>query len=371
MSRRSRVLIVDDHPVNIRVIREILGDEYELHEASSGDEALEIAGACHPDLIILDIMMPGISGIEVCQRVRENPVLRHTKILVVSAKALVADRIAAYDHGADDYLTKPFDKQELRSKVRVFLRLKFAEEVSQMKSDVLKLLGHELKTPLNGVIMALELLESNEDVARDERRELTRMASSSVQELNSLCTKILELTQLKSVTWIPTLSDFSLYEIVRSATDDVGSAAATRGVPISLECERDSTIRADSTALHGVLKAILDNALEASEAKAMVSILVSSDQEGASVCVIDRGHGMGRDTLERAFDEFGTVDVSHHSKGHGLSLAISRLILREHGGSLSIDSCAGGGTKVVLRIPTVHSALADSSSPPKVVASPL
>ncbi|MEE8113892.1 MAG: response regulator [Nitrososphaerales archaeon] len=134
MQRQSRILLVDDNPTNLAILEEMLGDEYRWEAATSGEEALEIAPDFQPDLILLDVMMPGINGYETCRRIRANPALRNVKIVMVSAKALVSERLEGYDAGADDYLTKPFDEEELLAKVRVYLSRE------QMKREIMEML---------------------------------------------------------------------------------------------------------------------------------------------------------------------------------------------------------------------------------------
>jgi CheY-like chemotaxis protein len=137
MQRQDRILIVDNNPVNVAILEEMLGEGCHLATAASGEEALALTSDFRPDLILLDIMMPGIDGYETCRRIRATPALRHTKIIMVSAKALVAERLQEYEAGADDYVTKPFEEEELLAKVRVYLRLKSIEEVDQLKYDIL------------------------------------------------------------------------------------------------------------------------------------------------------------------------------------------------------------------------------------------
>jgi diguanylate cyclase (GGDEF)-like protein len=131
MSTPPRILIVDDNETNLDILEELLGDDYELSRATSGEECLEVADKCLPDLVLLDIMMPGIDGYETCRRLRATRNLEHTKVIMLSAKTRLDERLAGYEAGGDDYLPKPFDSDELLSKVRVFLRLKTAEESTQ------------------------------------------------------------------------------------------------------------------------------------------------------------------------------------------------------------------------------------------------
>ena len=136
MTARYKILAVDDDQANLNIISEILSDDYELQTADCGESALEVARNYIPDLILLDIMMPGIDGYEVCRKLRSEPDLSKTKILFLSAKELLEDRLQGYDVGGDDYITKPFDEEELVAKIKVFLRLKYEEEIKTLNKIV-------------------------------------------------------------------------------------------------------------------------------------------------------------------------------------------------------------------------------------------
>ena len=124
MQEKSKILAVDDNSINLAVIEELLGSQYNLMTVSTGIDALKMAQEFRPDLIILDIMLPGMNGYEVCQQIRNSSLLMHTKIIIVSAKAMTSERLKGYQVGADDYLTKPFDGEELLAKVCALLHPK-------------------------------------------------------------------------------------------------------------------------------------------------------------------------------------------------------------------------------------------------------
>ncbi|MBL8014251.1 MAG: response regulator, partial [Candidatus Omnitrophica bacterium] len=125
MTLKDKVLAVDDDPTNLKIYEEVLKDQCHLKVASTGEEALQQIPRFKPDIVLLDIMMPGIDGYETCQKIKNDPDLKFTKILMVSAKAMTNDRLAGYGTGADDYITKPFNDDELLAKVKVYLKLKF------------------------------------------------------------------------------------------------------------------------------------------------------------------------------------------------------------------------------------------------------
>ncbi len=122
MAKKTKILIVDDDPMNLKFLKEILSDEYNIKAALSGEEALEIIFDFMPEILSLDIMMPGVDGYEVCKKIRANEKLANIKILLVSAKAMLNEKLMGYEVGADDYITKPFEHEELLAKIKIFIR---------------------------------------------------------------------------------------------------------------------------------------------------------------------------------------------------------------------------------------------------------
>ena len=118
MQVKNKVLAVDDCQLNLDIIKEVLADEYDIRTATSGAQALDVAFDFRPDIVLLDIMMPGMDGYQVCQQIRANPALKHTRIIMVSAKAMSSERIEGYQAGTNVYIAKPFDEDELLKKIR-------------------------------------------------------------------------------------------------------------------------------------------------------------------------------------------------------------------------------------------------------------
>ncbi len=193
MQTKFKVLVVDDDPLNLGILEEVIGDQYEMVSAESGEAALDILPRFCPDLILLDIMMPGIDGYEVCHRIRQNARYKFTKIILVSGKSLVAERLKGYEAGADDYVTKPFIAEELEAKIRVFLRLKHTEEMDKIKTELLMLFSHETRTPLNGIISMSEFLQSDSSISEKIRSNIKVITDSGyrlldfVEKASTLC----------------------------------------------------------------------------------------------------------------------------------------------------------------------------------------
>ena len=138
--------------------------QYECRGAISGEEALAILKSYFPEIILLDVMMPGIDGYEVCRRIRSQNEHKFAKIIMISGMSMIDDRLKGYDAGADDYLTKPYVEDELLAKLKVYSKLNRMEEVDNLKTTAMNILNHETKTPLNGIILGSELLSEMEDL---------------------------------------------------------------------------------------------------------------------------------------------------------------------------------------------------------------
>jgi len=344
-------LAVDDNVIDITTIEKLLGEHYDLRTSTTGEEALTIAADFRPDIILLDNMMPGLDGGQVCRQIRADSGLRHTKIIMVSGKSRISERIAAYQAGADDYITKPYNEGELLAKIRVYLRLKSVEEVDQFKTNVLALLSHEARTPLNSLIAPAEMLMSEEEVDDEERKLLIEMVYSAAGRLHRFFEKVMLLSSLKSgkCQFYPEPSD--VCEIVHEAVCDLATQAAERKVKLEEVFKAGRAVYLDRQQIKRAVTAILDNAIRFSPSGRSVDVCVSVEDQYICVSVTDRGEGIEPDYLPYVFDELSYPDIDHHSQGQGLSLAIARQIVLQHNGSISAESTQGSGATFTFRLP--------------------
>jgi two-component system, sensor histidine kinase and response regulator len=287
--------------------------------------------------------MPGMGGFEACECLRRDSVLSHAKVILLSAKTEVANRLKGYEVGADDFISKPFNHEELLAKIAVFLRLKNAEELDALKSDVLMLINHETRTPLNGILGALQLLADSESCAAASEQELIQYAVHSGQRLERLIRKGMLYAELRSgrVTFTP------LTICLRTMLEDVIGAqtpqAIARGVTVELRGATSASVTADASHLRFVCESLLENAIRFTEASVPVVVELAVRGEMIELSVIDGGAGVDASYLPHLFEGFVTTDIAHHSEGHGLSLAICKEILERQGGSITVESNAGEG----------------------------
>ncbi|MFN8549329.1 MAG: hybrid sensor histidine kinase/response regulator [Candidatus Eisenbacteria bacterium] len=349
--RATRILVVDDNPRNVAILKKILSKSHDVATAGSGEEALAVASGFVPDLILLDIMMPGIDGYETCRRLRARPDLKQTKIIMVSAKAMVSERLEGYEAGADDYVTKPFDEDELVAKIRVYLRLKSVEEVDRLKSELLALLNHETRTPLTFMIAPTEML-LNDPSTSPEQRELLQMVHDGAKRLHRLVERVSFLSSLKTGTCRFDLESCDLSALVEGVVTTMESTASTHLVRFERQIQSGVRLTADPAKLKMVLSGILENAVRFSPEGSAIEVTLSAQDEKAVLSVTDHGPGIEPDFLPRIFEEFAVSNLQNHSSGHGLSLASARLVILRHRGTLVARSEPGQGATFRIELPT-------------------
>lgn len=373
------ILIVDDEPSNFDVIAAQLSDcDYLMDYASSGQEALSSLDIYNPDLILLDVMMPGINGIEVCQQIKAMPKWQAVPIVMVTALSSKADLAKCLDAGADDFISKPVNSEELRARVKSMLRIKKQFDKIQSLSliqentiDTLKIslgalrgnlasnLSHELNTPLYGIIAPIELikdfLKDMEEIAPAlEMLDLVEQSACRIEMLTKRLLVYFELEAFVSKQYPvkPMRTKFSSTAIETTLRSQAQSSNRSNDLVFSLE---DAEILLSEQYLSTLLYELVDNALKFSSSG--TSITVSSQIEGdmLKLSVLDLGRGMTEEQIAKidAFIQFERE--TYEQQGTGLGLTISRKIAELTGGKFWITSVYQHETKVHLTLPLARS----------------
>ncbi len=346
-----KVLIVDDDPLNLGILEEIIGEQYEMASAESGEAALAILPRFCPDLILLDIMMPGIDGYEVCRRIRENSRYQFTKIILVSGKALVAERLKGYKAGADDYVTKPFVAEELEAKIRVFLRLKRTEELDLVKSELLMLFSHETRTPLNGIISMSEFLQSDLSLSEKTRNHI-KLINESGYRLLDFVEKASTLCNLKYNSKLSVQKESVAVHLKSALTVvEYNVKNQQKNISLDLAIKNNADLNCDWNLVVKAFHFVLENAVKFSPDNGVISIELDADHSCCRVRISDQGEGIPPEWINKIFDEFAIRDILHHNKGLGLSLAITRHVMELHGGEINVESELGRGATFTLTFP--------------------
>ena len=351
MKQKSKILLVDDNLTNINILEEILDEKYQTEHAITGEQALEKAKEFRPDVILLDIMMPGIDGYEVCKRIRQDSMLNRAKIIMVSAKALVSERLQGYSAGADDYVTKPFDESELLAKVNVYARLKYVEELEKIKSDLLDLFCLHQNNPLSSVITPLERLIENKKIEPTERDSIIEATYHSLISLQFILEKIFTISQMKSGKFSFAFAESDLCEVIRVAAREVQSKASAKEVAICQVLPNSAITTLDWDQMINVFITLLDNAIRYCPPKTNIMVTASKSAEGYCVKVANKGKVIDPDFLPRLYDEFTYMEVSSIAEWKGLSLPIAQSIVVAHNGKIEVESTKKSGTTFTVYLP--------------------
>ena len=356
MNQKHKILAVDDNEVNLSIMEEILSETYHLRTAANGEQALVMAHEFRPDVILLDIMMDGIDGYEVCRKLKNDPKMGNPKIIMVSAKAMVSERLKGYETGADDYITKPFEEYELIAKLKVYTRLKFIEEIDQLKDSILTLLSHETRTPMNQILGMAGILCEQNKMPDDERKGYAQVLLDSAQNLCTLIKKVNCLIDIKADRFTLSYKNCGLNQIIQNAAKNNQSSAGKKSINIILDINPDIELQCDCYEVEQVITAMINNAIRFSEPGQQIQISAGIEESDAFIKITDQGSGIPKEFLPHVFDEFTDSDSEHHSQGHGLSMAIAREIINMHGGSISVTSKPQKETTFTIHLPVQKNA---------------
>lgn len=345
-----KVLIVDDEPINVKLIKEILEyeEEFQSMAAVDGQSALAMLNEYHPDIIILDIMMPGIDGYEVCRQIKNDPRHKFAKILMVSGKAMVEERLQGYEAGADDYITKPFIDDELLAKLKVFSKLKQTEEIDELKTGILQLFSHETKTPLNGILLGSQLILDTVGLP-EKITEYAKLIKISGERIHDLVQKILLLSSLKHNRPL-NLGQQSISTYLQAVVNQKKHALENKCF-LNIDCPNDFTLEVDWKLFHKAISAVIHNGIKFSPQDGTVNVSAICNKSNVCFRVSDQGPGIDPMLTEKVFDEFYSQQIENHSEGTALSLAISKKIMGLHNGNLHVESKLGQGSTFVFTLP--------------------
>ena len=332
----GKILIVDDDPLNVDIIKEILGNRYYYKVAYSGGEALEIAEHFHADIILLDIMMPDIDGYEVCRKCRVNKKLSLTKIILISAKQMLVDRLEGYRAGADDYLTKPFEPEELLAKIKVFLRLKSIEEIERIKSDLISVFSHETRTPLHAILGFAQLLLDKEGLPEIEKEALLHIKKSG-EDMLELVDKTILLSNLRDGSQVLDTKKILLSRLLLMGIERVSSESKYNKVKVIVENESEIVVDADEKLILTAISCLLKNSFKYAEENSEIKISINDESnDGCNLIITTVGTALPEDKLPTLFSEFAVEDVSRHGRGTGLDLSIVKNIIELHNGKIQV-----------------------------------
>jgi signal transduction histidine kinase len=345
-----KILVVDDNPDNVELLAKRLKSlGYRTCEAYDGEEALAQVVREEPDLIILDVMMPKLDGFEVCRRLKTGGRTRLIPVIMLTAKREMPDKIKGLDTGADDYVTKPFNPQELTARVRSLLSLRTIQD-KRLTEEKLGALGqmaegvaHEVRNPM--VTIGGFARRIRDRLPPDD--PLRVYAGHIIKEVERLETMVEEIVRFKALMISP-YEPVNLGEVADSVLEQREAELEKASVIVVREYDPDlPAIQGDRDNLSMALDKVIENAVEAMERGGTLTVRLARANARVRVEVADTGRGLARSDIANVFDPFYTSKMT----GAGMGLTMVYRIVTRHGGEVDISSELGEGTTVLLQLP--------------------
>jgi two-component system sensor histidine kinase/response regulator len=366
------ILVVDDSHEGNRVLCVLLGHEgFLVKSAYGGQEAIEMILDDPPDLVLLDVMMPEIDGLEVLRRIRENPETMELPVIMVTALGDTQDVIEGLELGANDYLTKPPQFEILAARVRTQLKLKRLQdqrrqdilrlrELDTLKDKFLQIAAHDLRNPLNNIVMSAELLdEHKEEFAQidSEFKRILRMVRMSIRMMQSIINDFLDLQAMQSGQLELERERTSLNDVIDQVLLQFSSYAEQKDVYVQSDLDHDlPDCFADPDRLMQIASNLIGNAIKYSLPGGSV-IVTSRPRDGyLRVEVQDDGPGIPEEEMPLLFTPFSRLSnkPTGGEKSSGVGLSIARHLVELHEGTIGADSEAGIGSIFWFEIPVCN-----------------
>ena len=389
----ASILIVDDTIYNIQLLSLMLVKQgYEVEQASSGLEALEKIEQKLPDIILLDIRMPGLNGYEVCTKLKENPRTKHIPIIFISSVEEVSEKVEAFSVGGVDYISKPFQLIEVLARIETHLRLCALQkklqkqneqlhlssaalsrsldqerELSQMKTDFISVVSHEFRTPLTTIQSASELLEYYE-WTKEEQVEQLHQIQSEVRHMTALMEDVLFLSRSNTNKSKLNLTKFDILQFLaqllrqmkRTLAQDfvLNSFLQITEPELTIENPHLQTelpeliVEMDEKLLRQVLTNLLTNAIKYSTNDKTIDIKIMIDQGYVTFVITDHGIGIPEEDISHLFSAFHRGKNVSILPGTGLGLSIVKNCIDIHNGSIQVSSQVNVGTEFTVVLPT-------------------
>lgn len=357
------ILIVDDEPTNLKLIKAFLmREDYELLTSQSGEEALEIVRETIPDLILLDVMMPGIDGFEVCQRLKQKEAFKDVPIIMVTALKEKEHKVKAMGVGADDFICKPLDGTELLVRVKSLLRiksyhddlLKSYQEISQkneklrelekVKESLTHMIIHDLNNSFMVISGNLQLMSLETESQPAELKNYISSCMSATTDVEEMVRGLLDIHKMEEGKLILENKEIDLDALIKTTMESLEQIAEKNKINLKFFRTADETrIRGDWGILKRVLGNLLNNAFRHTPDGGNVEIEICPTQQNRSIClsVKDTGDGLPPEYHEKIFEKFEQVNLKKEGVNRGsagLGLSFCKMAIEAHRGKIWVES---------------------------------
>ncbi len=366
----SLILVVDDVQQNIQVVGTMLREVgYSIMPATSGAVALQRVQKKVPDLILLDLMMPDMDGLEVCRRLKQDAMTAHVPIIFLTASNEMSHLVQGFQAGAVDYVTKPFNPPELLARVRTHLELKHSRDVilrysrqlahlNVEKNEFMGIVAHDLRSPLGEIQGFSELLLEDPEMVRAEVEDCVRRIRDTTVRMAEMVRNLLDANRIERGELKLAMGRCDGFELVREVVQAYRTRAAAKQQQILLEeLATPAAILADRNLVLQVLENLLSNAIKYSPPGKRIQVRIRPSPEAVRFEVQDEGPGLNAEDQQRLFGKFARLSAkpTGGENATGLGLSIVKRIVEAMNGRVWCESEPGKGATFLVALPVAPS----------------
>lgn len=370
-----KVLVVDDEPGirsgvarilrNFHVTYPFMDEDYtyEVIEAATGEEGIEIADREKPDIMLLDNKLPGIQGVEVLEYIRKKN--HDIVVAMITSYASLDIAVKAHNDGATDFIPKPFTPQELKSSIEQITKQQYLRRIThklkvegkKVRFQFLSVLSHELKAPLNAIEGYLRMMQERQ--MGDSLNEYESAIERSLQRISSMRNLIMDLLDFTKVNLekqVEKIQEIDLREMVSMAIVTVSPYAIHKDIQFVTNINGCGKIWADPNDFEIILNNLISNSVKYNRTGGKVIISVDCNENEFIITVEDTGIGMSKEECEMLFEEFSRIrnDKTRNISGSGLGLSIVKKVVALYHGVINVESIPDKGTTFTVIIPRIQ-----------------
>ena len=362
-TKSHHLLVVDDDRINRELLMHLFERDYKVSTASGGREALDMLQETPDiDLVMLDIMMPLMSGLDVLGEIRESPATRDLPVILISAMANTRDVVNGLRLGANDYITKPVDVSVVVARVKTQLTVKRLlderaetivelEKAEMLRQQLFRIASHDLKTPLNNIKMAEHLLRKMLDSNKDSEQVLDTI-KLTVESMSGIIANFLDMVELQSGEIDMKLKPVEFKDVIYNVLTQYEIAANKKNIELKM-AETSGWVTADAARLVQVVSNLVSNAIKYSPSDTEITVTTETKDDMGRIYVADKGPGIPESERDKLFTEFGRLSSlpTGGESSTGLGLWIVKHLINAQNGTVGVEFPKTGGSKFWIALP--------------------
>lgn len=360
------ILVIDDSPLDRKLISKVLErSNFQVHCAASGEEAISMIGKVRPDLILLDIMMDGMDGLETCQHLKAMPECRNVAIIFMTGKTDSDTILQAFSEGASDYITKPYRIKEAMARIETHLKVRallqqhteFIKALTQANTEKSKFLGiasHDLKNPLVSINGLAHFLASGKfGNLSSTQAEMAFSIYEASEAMLALVNDLFDVALIETGQLKVQIDEVDLYNVVKTSVNLYRITAEKKDIEIDfIRKEIPEIVRCDKRQVRRVMDNLLSNAIKFSEPGTKIRVILESDRNWVFFRVADEGPGVPEDEFDKLFESFSKTSVkpTGGETSTGLGLNICKKVMLAHGGNIYAENLPEKGAQFSVQL---------------------